>query len=109
MKYVAGVAMALVVGVVVLSNARVVAAAQVDVPLSFFEEQLSSGNVKSVDVEHDRLAGELVAPRTWNGRSVGAFQTTLPEGTTSQWSFSQWLLANRRDAIVKSETRTACC
>jgi ATP-dependent Zn protease len=71
-----------------------------DVPLSFVEEQLTSGNVKRVDVEHDQLSGELAAPRSWDGKSVEAFRTTLPEGTTAQWNFTQWLLANRHDAIV---------
>jgi ATP-dependent Zn protease len=72
----------------------------VEVPLSFFDQQLSAGNVKSVDVEHDRLTGEFIAPPTWNGQSIEVFRTVLPEGATSQWTFTEWLLANRRDAIV---------
>lgn len=102
MKYIgiAAIVIVVVVALIVLGNARVVPAGQVVVPLSFVDEQLTSGNVKVVDVERDQVSGELFAARPWDGKSVQAFRTMLPEGTTSQWSFTQWLLANRRDATV---------
>src|SRR4051812_10856175 len=100
MKHVAGVAIVIAVGFVVLSNSRTASAAQPEAPLSFLQEQLSAGNVKAVDVEHDLLSVELADPRALGGATVKQFRTTLPEGTTSQWTFMEWLLANRRDAAV---------
>src|SRR5690349_10020375 len=74
--------------------------APVDVPLSFFQDQLATDNVKSVDVEKDLLVGELNAPQPRANNSITTFRTALPEGTTSQWTLTQWLIANRHNAVV---------
>jgi ATP-dependent Zn protease len=99
MKYGIGLLVFLVVGFVFLT-AQTRPAGEVVVPLSFFDAELAADNVKWVDVEKDQLAGELRGARSVRGETVVAFRAPLPAGTTSHWSFAQWLLENRRNATV---------
>ena len=88
------------VALTILQEARGQSGPRTTVPLSFFEEQLAADNVKWVDIGRDQLDGELRSVRTTDGASVSAFRTSLPEGTTSGWHFSAWLLERRRNAVV---------
>jgi ATP-dependent Zn protease len=99
MKYAIGLLVFLVLGFFFLT-ARTRPAGEVVVPLSAFEAELMADNVKWVDIEPDQLAGELRTARSIRGENVIGFRTPLPAGTTSGWAFAQWLLENRRNAVV---------
>jgi cell division protease FtsH len=66
-------------------------------PLSTFRELLQDDAVARVTVQDDELSGQLKS----NQRTgIVDFRTTLPQGTSSSWTFTQWLLENRGTAVV---------
>jgi ATP-dependent Zn protease len=61
--------------------------------------------VAVVTVETDRLLGEFRQDEMTGdrGERVRRFQVQLPAGTTQNWTFMQWLLDNRQNAMVRVE------
>ena len=70
-----------------------------------FASRLKSDRVQVVTVETDRLLGEFRQPEAIGpqGVLVQRFQVQLPTGTTQNWTFMQWLLDNRANAMVRVE------
>jgi hypothetical protein len=67
------------------------------IPLSDFYSELLAGNVAQVTIDGDDLTGEIVdrktGAKTW-------FLAQVPTGTSSNWGYTQWLLANANGATV---------
>ena len=98
-KYLIGLLVFLVTGFLLLSaNPR--PAGQFEIPLSVFQAELAADNVERVDVGTDVITGKLRTQRTIDNQPVSQFRTALPANTTGGWNFMQWLLENRRNAVV---------
>src|SRR5438552_9013191 len=54
--------------------------------------------VAYLDIGKDELFGEFRRPQVLRGEQIAKFRVPLPEGTTSNWAFTQWLIENRGDA-----------
>ena len=98
-KYVIGLLIFLVIGFLFLT-AQTRPAGQFVMPLSVFQAELAADNVERIDVETDLLVGKLRTQRKIDNQPVVEFRTPLPPGTTTGWNFMEWLLENRRNAIV---------
>ncbi len=72
-------------------------------PLSDFRQLLQEQSVLKVTVENDALYGQLVPN---NRTKIVNFRTDLPQGTTSSWAFTHWLLDNRGGALVEAHNDT---
>ena len=73
------------------------------ISLSDFRQQLEADRVRSVVIENDQLLGEFVQPQTLENQTVLKFRVILPQGTTAQWQFTDWLTTNRGNATVIAE------
>jgi ATP-dependent Zn protease len=71
--------------------------ASTPVSLSEFSTELSKGNVSLVVVDSETLHGQYATAV----KGVIAFRTEVPQGTTQNWPFMQWLLENRRGAVIR--------
>lgn len=69
------------------------------IPLSEAYTQLEKGNVAEVVLDRDSLRLRLIAT-TGNLNSVHC-QADLPQGIGTQWSFVNWLMENRKTAVVR--------
>ena len=98
-KYAIGLIVFVVLGFVLL-NANPRPAGQFEIPLSVFQAELAADNVERVDVGSDLLTGKLRTQRTIDNQPVIQFRTPLPTNTTAGWNFTEWLLENRRNAVV---------
>ena len=98
-KYAIGLILFVILGFVLL-NANPRPAGQFEIPLSVFQAELAADNVERVDVGTDLLTGKLRAQRTIDNQPVTQFRTRLPANTTAGWNFTEWLLENRRNAVV---------
>jgi ATP-dependent Zn protease len=79
----------------------------VTIPLSEFDKQLRADNVLQVTIDSDELTGTfrtaVVTPIRGSGTATALardFRTPLPNGTSGNWSFTEWLLNNRGAASV---------
>jgi ATP-dependent Zn protease len=72
------------------------------IPLSAFNRLLKENVVAEVELEGDKVLGELREPRPVGekGEQVEKFQASLPAGTSANWQFTSWLLSNAGDARV---------
>ena len=69
-----------------------------------FTSRLKNDRVAVVTVETDRVFGEFRQDdEVSSGERVRRFQVQLPAGTTQNWTFMQWLLDNRHNAMVRVE------
>src|SRR5207302_11272517 len=68
---------------------------------------LKSDDVDWVNISKDRLLGEFHKPQTIRNERIGKFSVRLPEGTTANWQFTQWLLINASDAGVGVDTNNS--
>ena len=98
-KYAIGLIVFVILGFVLL-NANPRPAGQFEIPLSVFQAELAADNVERVDVGTDLLTGKLRTQRTIENQPVIQFRTPLPANTTAGWNFTEWLLENRRNAVV---------
>ena len=98
-KYAIGLIVFVILGFVLL-NANPRPAGQFEIPLSVFQAELAADNVERVDVGTDLLTGKLRTQRTIDNQPVTQFRTPLPVNTTAGWNFTEWLLENRRNAVV---------
>jgi ATP-dependent Zn protease len=73
------------------------------ISLSDFRHQLEADRVRNVVIENDQLLGEFAEPQTLQNQSISKFRVILPEGTTSQWQFTDWLTTHRGSATVTAE------
>ncbi len=73
------------------------------IPIDEFTTRLKEDRVRVVTVDTDRVFGEFSQPETTGnqGARVQRFQVQLPAGTTQSWTFMQWLLDNRHNAMVR--------
>ncbi|HEV7301841.1 MAG TPA: ATP-dependent zinc metalloprotease FtsH [Tepidisphaeraceae bacterium] len=68
------------------------------VDLSQFNQALVSGNVKVVEIEGDIVRGQFVTPikvqlaGSTQIEDVEFFQTAVPQGVSTSWQFSQYIL-----------------
>jgi ATP-dependent Zn protease len=75
-----------------------------ELPLSEFYDLLEAGEIANVRVEGDRLFSERRTTYTSRGGLPHRkFRTVLPIETSRQWTFIQWLLENRKGAVVRVE------
>ncbi len=72
-------------------------------PLSDFRQLLQEQAVVKVTIEGDSLYGQLLPS---NRTGVVNFKTELPQGTSSSWQFTQWLLDNRGSAVIEVRNNT---
>ncbi len=70
------------------------------IALSDFQEYLSAGKVRTVEIGTDRLNGTFVSSQGIGGVSTTRFRVQLPRGISGSWAFSEWVLANRHGAQV---------
>jgi ATP-dependent Zn protease len=70
------------------------------IPLSDFYHKLDDNQVDVATIGVDRIFGTLASQ---NGASV-PFEVRLPEGTTSNWNFTQWLLEHAGGASINVDT-----
>ena len=74
-----------------------------------FTSRLKNDRVAVVTVETDRVFGEFRQDdEVSSGERVRRFQVQLPAGTTQNWTFMQWLLDNRHNAMVRVENNHLC-
>jgi ATP-dependent Zn protease len=70
------------------------------ISLGEFNRLLKDDRVAYVDVGKDNLYGEFKRAETIRNQAIEKFHVPLPEGTTSSWQFTNWLLNNAGDAGV---------
>ncbi len=71
------------------------------IPLSQFTDLLQQDRIAQVTIGEDELRGQVKAGEAGTkGAEAFAFRTTLPRGTSANWTFTQWLLANGHSAKV---------
>ena len=73
------------------------------IPLSEFTQRLESGKVQRVVIGNDEVFGQFATPESVGGDMVGKFRVPLPAGTTSNWTFQQWVVEHRQNAQVDVE------
>src|SRR5215204_6502636 len=71
-----------------------------EISLGDFNRLLKDDRVSWVDIGKDNVYGEFKRPEQIRDNKVVKFRVPLPEGTTSGWQFTNWLLNNAGDAGV---------
>jgi len=73
-----------------------------ELSLTDLSSHFDVGSVATVTVGEDELFGDFASPQFVGKVQVTRFHVTLPTGTTSDWAFTAWLLANARQANVSA-------
>ncbi len=75
------------------------------IPISDFKSNLVDGKVKTLTIGTDEVTGEFTAPVIIPGKNekVTHFRTTVPNGATGTWDFTQWVLEHAPQSQVNVE------
>ena len=73
------------------------------VPFSVFYAQVKADNISRIVIDGDEVAGQFRGVVRTNGMTVASFQTYLPSGIGSNWSFVQWLEETGPSMELKAE------
>ena len=73
------------------------------IPLSEFVDRLENGKVQQVVIDSDEVIGQFTSPQTIGQDRIAKFRVPLVTGTTSNWTFQQWVVEHRQGAQVDVE------